>query len=247
MFELLRGIIEYPHSGLIGSLVFLLIALRPKNLYKMWVLSQKIERGDPLPDKITSFPIQATSLDNYLNSKNKVSEFLEWALRGQSCQIELSADEINHLYLQGEQINKYNANIFIPLPIFRCKNKYSYFQIVGNSLLEKSIQYPNTNGIDGIVTATTEYRFKKQNQSIMRNVWSVEFNGKRIDSESNWTDEKFDFLRSNDTLLHGLFTGDFVQAFYDENDNKGKLISSVIEKITSVEIADGHLTIKVEQ
>jgi hypothetical protein len=247
MFELFRGIVEYPHSGLIVSLVFLLIALRPKNLYEMWILSQKIERGDPLPDKITNFPIQVTSLDDYLNSKNKVSEFVEWTLRGQSCQIELSADEINHLYLQGEQVNKYNANIFIPLPFFRCKNKYSYFQIIGNSLLEKSIQYPNTNGIDGIVTATTEYRFKSQNQSILRNVWPVEFNGKKMDLDSSWADDKFDFLRFNDTLLHSLFTGDFIQSSYDENDNKGKLISSVIERITSIEIADGHLTIKVEQ
>jgi hypothetical protein len=245
MFKLLEEIIDYPNTGLILAVLFLVFALRPINMYHVYILYGKINNRDTLPEKINNFPFQQTSLEDYLEAKKKVSDFIEQILRGHSCQLEIGSEEINHLYLQGQEVNKYSLNMFAPSLFFEHENNYSYFEIINNSLIKKTIKYPSTNGINGIETITKEYRFKTQNKSILRNVWTVEFNDKKMNnSTSAWSDDKFDLFRANDTLLIGLFTGDFIQSPYSENNNQIQLISSALERFTSIEISNEHLIIE---
>jgi hypothetical protein len=246
MLEPLQSIANFPNIGLILSVLFLLLSLRPINIYQIYLLCKKISNGDPLPEKINNFPVQQTSLEHYLDVNKKTFDFIEQILRGHSCQLHLSSEEINHLYLQGQQVNKYNLDVFAS-SFLKYKNIHSHFEIRGNSLIKKTIEYPSTNGTDGIETTTKEYRFKTKDKSIKRNVWTVEFNGKRMNNTDNhWSDDRFDVFRANDTLLIGLFTGDFIQSPYEDN-NQLKLISSALERFTSIEISNEYLIIKVEQ
>lgn len=200
----IKLVLEYPHSCLIASIIFLFLSLNPKNLYKAWILHQTLERGDPLPDRIANFPIHQTSVEDYLNSKEKIDLFINQASKGSICQLELSADDINNLYLRGQTLNKYstNNNIYTSPVIFKYTNDYYYFQIVDNRLLHRTIKYIRLLGsVDGIQTETRETRFITYNESIMTKHKVIEFNGKRMDSDSDWSDDKFFSLRSNDDFL----------------------------------------------
>ena len=244
----IKSVFEYPHLGIIVSMMFLFLCFDPKNLYAMWSLQQKLDRGELLPDRLASFPIHPTSTEEYLNSKQKIDLFVSQTLRENSCELNVSADDINNIYLHGESIHKYRMNSLASFPnIFKCKADYYYYQIVNNRLLQRRIQYLVYNGVDGISTTTRETRFINHNKLVMENHKVIEWNGRKMDSDAEWSDDKFYPLRLNDLFLSRLFAGDFMLSFCDEDESQRKLMSSVIKKITSVEIADGYLIIKVEQ
>jgi hypothetical protein len=255
MFEMLefnhfvKSVSEHPNLYLIAFMLFLFICLNSRNLFKMWILYQKLDRGESLPDRLANFPTHPTSIQDYLNSKEKINLFISQSLKSHSCQLTLSADDINNLYLQGQSINKYRANnIAMSFSnIFKYMNEYFYFQIIDNRLLEKRIRYLDISGIDGIATETNQTTFINQDKLVMKNYKNIEWNGKERNFDKDCSDDKFYILRPNYDFFCRLLTDDFTLSSYDGNDNQRKLTLSVTEKITSIEIADGHLTIKVEQ
>jgi hypothetical protein len=244
----IEKIIEYPHFYLILSLLFLFLSFNPINLYAAWRLYQRLERGESLPDRLELFPVQETSIDDYLNSWEKVECFKREVLRGNSCEITLNSSDINHIYLKGNPINKYNINDlypFVPL-MSKYHNEFLYFHISSNAVLSKRVEYFTMSSFgmpDGIVTETREDRFKNIDNGVGYHGCVVEWNGKKMDSDRDWTEDKFTASLRCCNTLKAILTGDFNPPV-DRDINQEALISSIIGEITQIDISDGLLTIK---
>jgi hypothetical protein len=228
-------------------LLFLLLSLNPLNLYGFWRLSKKLDKGEILPDRLENFPVLPTSHDEYTQAWGKVEVFLEEALKGVSCQLLLSQDEINHIHLKGNSINKYRANEFYgpDLMTFKYGNKYSFFLLMRNSLIRKDIEYctiPCIGKPEGIKTETTEIKFSTQNGELKQNFKRVEYNGKNINNES-W--ETLSSL-STSTFLKFILTGDL--EFYSCDDKLYKsVILRIISRMTLIHISEGFILIQVSE
>lgn len=247
-----RNMLEYPHFYLILSMAFFIIASDPRSFYKMWQLFNALEKHEPLPREIADFPVHLTSIEDYMTSQEKVNLFISQSCGREPCELVLSEDDINNLYLHGETIDKYRAKYSAdPLStIYRYSNDYLYFQITGGSIFEKRINYLTLAGCNGIRTETRETRFiEKDSLSITRTV-EIEQSGRKLDRDSDWTSEQFRPVCPNDFLLHALFTNDFEQNSYNENESRThqrNFAKSIIKKITSLAIVDECLIIKIDR
>jgi hypothetical protein len=247
MLDIWLKIIEFPHAALIGSFLLLFLSFNPINLYAMWRLHQRLERGESLPDRLENFPILPTSVEDYVNSWEKVENFKREVLKGNSSQLVLSSDDINHIYLKGIPINKYSVNNLYGLVpvVFKYSNTFLYFQVADDAILKKKVEYCNGSSIgmpDGVITETTETRYKNTDNGVLKHAFVVEWNGKKMDSQKDWTDDKFTASIRGSTLLTAILTGDFNPPL-DGDINQRKLIASIIRKITQINISDGFLII----
>ncbi len=240
---------EYPHLGLIASLLFLILSFNPVNLYAMWRLYQRLEQGESLPERLENFPVQATSMQDYLNSWEKVESFNREVLRGNSYKLTLNSSDINHIYLKGNSINKYSVNnLYELVPLMpKYHNKFLYYHVVNNAVLKKEIEYFTMSSIgmpDGIVTQNWGIRFKNTEDGVLQNGCVVEWNGKKMDSERDWTDNKFTSSVRGSTLLTSILTGDFGSQI-DKDINQQSMIALIISKITKISISECVLIIEV--
>jgi hypothetical protein len=231
---------NYPHSGIVIALIFLLIALNPKTLYDMWRLRQTLDRGETLPDRLANFPVHPTSLEKYLNVKEKIDDFKNNSLRKNSGCLSLNSDEINDIYLQGLSINKYRIDFSDPF--IKYNNNYLFFEVQENYIIQKRIKYIDIVGTGGIITETNRISFKTLDGSVLTKGEFVEWNGKIMTS-----DEDKDFYSiSGNSFLVSLLRCDFTPTSYRQLDsNEHQLILTIIDKITSIEISNGCLNIKV--
>jgi hypothetical protein len=243
MIQNIMTIFEYPHFYLIVSLLFLFISSNPISFYRMWELYQLLDSNGLLPEKIASFPVHSTSMREYLTSQEKINSFISQACDERSCELILSTDDINNIYLRGKSLNKYKMNSAVdPISIiFKYYNKYFYFQIVNNSLFERRIEYITLSGSNGISTETRETRFV--NNKICSNL--IEQNDKSFIHENDWNDDFFYPVTLDNDLLYKLLTNDFETSSYDMNESKKVFVSSITSKIISIEIIDGCLVIKI--
>ncbi len=242
MYDIIQDIFHlfnYPHSGIIIALMFLLIALNPKTLYDMWRLRQTLDRGETLPDRLANFPVHPTSLEKYINVKEKIDDFKNNVLRQHSGYLSLNSDEINDVYLQGFSINKYRINFSDPF--IKYNNNYLFFEIQGKYVIQKRIEYIDNVGIGGISTETNRISFSTSNDSVLTKREFIEWNNKVMTSDE---DEDF-YSISGDSFLVSLLRYDFTPPSYRQRDsNEHQLILTIIDKITNIEISNGCLSIE---
>jgi hypothetical protein len=236
--------IHSQNSILSVLLLFLLLSLNPLNLYGFWCLSQKLDEREALPNRLESFPILPTSRDNYLKAWKKVEVFKEEVLKGNSCQLLLSQDEINHIHLKGNSINKYQINEFYrvdPL-VFKYSSKYSFFLLMETSLVRKDIEYCTISCIgkpEGIKTETTEIKFSTRDGEVKQSFKRIEYNGRNISNES-W--ETLSSL-STSRFLEFILTGDL--EFYNcDNKSHKSVILKIISRIRLIQIFEGFILIQ---
>jgi hypothetical protein len=243
MIQNIMTIFEYPHFYLIASLLFLFISSNPMSFYRMWKLYQSLDSGSLLPERIANFPVHSTSMEEYLISQEKINLFISKACRKESCELILNTDDINNLYLRGKSLDKYNMNNIVdPISIiFKYYSKYFYFQIVGNSLFEKEIEYITLAGSNGISTETRETRFI--NNRICSNL--TEQNDISFIHKNSWDDKDSHAVNLYDSLLYKLLANDFETSYYNITESKKDFVLSITSKITSIEIVDESLVIKI--
>lgn len=242
MNQNIMAILEYPHFYLIVSLLVLFISSNPISFYRMWQLYRALDSHDSLPERLANFPVCLTSIEKYLISQEKINSFVFQVFSEESCELILSADDMNNIYLRGKPLNKYNMNnVTDPLSIiFKYVNKYFYFQIENGSLFEKRIEYITLRGFDGIFTESRETRFV--NNMICSNL--IEQDSHQVADRNSWNDENFYPISLRNILLYRLFTNDFEMSSYDTNENQKSFILSIVNKIVSIEIIDEYLVIK---
>jgi hypothetical protein len=244
LFEFPRSII-YP-----AVFILLLIAFNPKYTYDAWRLYQALERGGELSPRLADFPIHPTSIEKYLNVKEKIEQFKYKVLRGEGSQIALSSDDLNDLYLQGISINKYHIDwqaISIGISFYKYRNCYTYFEITNNDIMQKKIEYVEWNMPNGIRSSTNEINFQKlDNNTFLFKSQLIEVNGKKA----------FEFVRKSTMkeasikccdLLENIFKCDFDFSMDYLESNEYQLILEIIEKLTNIEISNGCLNIEFEQ
>jgi hypothetical protein len=240
-------IINYPHFWLFASLLFFLLSFNPVNLLATWKLYQHLERGESLPERLDNFPVQQTSMQDYLNVCEKIGNFKQEILRGNSYELVLNSSDINNLYLKGKSINKYNVNNLygiVPLASKYC-NKFLYFQLSNNAILRKRVEYFTMSSIgmpDGIITETLETRFKNKLDGVFKYGCVIEWNDKKMDSGEDWADSKFTSSILGSTLIKAILTGDFDPSV-DTDINQENLITTIISKIRYVEVSNNNLLI----
>jgi hypothetical protein len=236
------------HFHIVIYILIFLMCVNPKKMYEMWKLYQILDRRELLPDRIANFQTHLTSMESYLESKAKIDVFISEVLRGNSCQLKVNSNDLNNLYLQGNNINKYNQNIVSDpfSQLFKYVNRYYFFQITENNILKKRIDYLSLNGLNGIFTEFIETKFITKDSLVLTNSLVVEQNNKEMGSKKDWAVESYQAISSNDFLLYGLFTNDFEMLSYRENEQQRKIVTSIVSEITSIKIVDCYLIIAVK-
>jgi hypothetical protein len=128
------------------AVILALIAWSPKRLYTIWILKKKLDAREALPSRISDFPTHDTSLEKYLDVKRRIDDFRNCVLTGESSQISLSASDLNDVYLQGSNIDKYRVDVFA-LPYMRYDNKFLFFEIIDDRILKKELEYISIDGL----------------------------------------------------------------------------------------------------
>jgi hypothetical protein len=249
MIQNIAKIFEYEHFYLVASLLFLFIVSDPRSFYEMWKLYNALENHEALPERLRDFPVHSTSIEVYVVSQEKVNKFVLQACKGEICSLTLSEHDINNLYLRGESVDKYKINyssdpFFV---IFKYVNELYYFQITNDGILERRVNYISLAGVNGIRTETRETRFINDTDSTMLCHNLIDQQGKKMDRDSDWTEENFFPIRPNNSLLYALLTNDFKCLSYDENESQRNFVASIIKKITCLKIRDGCLVIEISQ
>ena len=85
---------------------------------------------DNIPPIIRDFPDYDTSPSAYLETKNRLENFLSLTLTGQEVELKLSENDINNLYTKGIILNKHE------------QGNYLYYSIKENSILKTKIEWP---------------------------------------------------------------------------------------------------------
>jgi hypothetical protein len=250
LFGDMAYIFDYPRSIIYPAvLILLLTAFSPKDIYDGWKLYRALERGGELPPRLADFPVHPTSVEKYLDVKEKIERFKNEVLRGEPSQIILSSDDLNDLYLQGISINKYYVDwqaISIGVSYFKYNNSYTNFEITDSSVLEKQIRYIDYSRNDGIDSVTDEIEFLKSDNIILVATKMTEINGKKPFKFIQDSSMKEYNLRSSSLLKNILRCNfDFSTSHLDSNERQ--LISSVIDKLTNIEITNGCLIIEFNQ
>lgn len=248
LFGDISYLFEFPRSIIYPALfILLIVAFNPKYTYDAWRLYQALERGGELSPRLANFPIHPTSIEKYLNVKEKIEQFKYKVLRGEESQIALSSDDLNDLYLQGNSINKYHIDwqaISIGIPFYKYRNFYMYFEIINNNIIHKQIEYIEWTMPNGIKSSTNEINFQKlDNNTFLFKSQLTEINGKQA----------FEFVRRSTmkeasikycSLLENVFKCNFNFSIDYLEGNEYKLILEVIEKLTNVEVTNGNLIIE---
>jgi hypothetical protein len=253
--------IHFPETSkldwiLLGSSTFLAWIATGPSFISTLMLIRKIQKKELLPEKITDFPLQKTSEENYKSSKQKIASFMQRITVKEEAELVLSQAELNHLYLRGRNIDQYAA-YFTGLQIF--SNEYFHFEIRDGYIWLRSISYPDYGGWDGTTTETKRINFINLEGVHLEEILIAELNGR--DMTIPWLPKYRDYLvfdlppyqRSN--LLDESYIllcllgavpapNSRLDDFRDDVEYQNAL--KVIKKITQIKVTDQALVIKAE-
>lgn len=242
-------IFDYPRSIIYPAvLILLLTAFSPKDIYDGFKLYRALERGDKLPPRLANFLVHPTSVEKYLDVKEKIEKFKYQVLRGESSQIILSSNDLNDLYLQGIPINKYSIDwrsISIGIPFFKYNNSFTIFEIT-SVISQREIKYINYARSDGIESCTDEIEFSMSDNQILVKSKMTEINGKEPMKfvQDIITSEPYE-IRSSSFLENVLKCNfDFSINYLESNEHQ--LILSVMDKLTNVAVLNECLIIEAK-
>jgi hypothetical protein len=242
MSNFISDIAVQPVTTLLACLFLLFLSFNPINLYGFWLLIQKLDRREALPDRLEDFPIHPTSIDEYLSAWEKVEFFKQQTLKGYGCELSLSSHDINHIYLKGVPIDKYmiNSSYKIDPFTFKYSNIYFHFSLSDDSLIERRLEYCNIACLgmpDGIITETFKVRFKMLNGKIHEDNMRIEWNGREENSNKKWSEDKFISYAETSSILGLILTGD-PYFFVGEDRICKRMVSDIIRRIETVQLSD---------
>ncbi|NET89919.1 MAG: hypothetical protein F6K45_17795 [Kamptonema sp. SIO1D9] len=88
-------------------------------------------RQGKIPEALRNFPVHQTHPDSYLETKSKLSHFLDLlAADNKNIELQLNENDLNNLYTKGIQINKYQPG------------RYFYYSIQEKYIRELMFEYP---------------------------------------------------------------------------------------------------------
>jgi hypothetical protein len=247
LFGDMAYLLDFPRSIIYPAVLMLLLtAFSPKYIYAGWKLYRALERGGELPQRLSEFPAHPTSIEKYLDVKERIEQFKRQVLKGESSQIILSSGDLNDLYLQGTPINKYYVSwqaVSVGVSYFKYNNSYTSFEITDTSVLQKQIRYIDYAMNDGISSSTDEIEFSKSADMISIRSRMTEINGKKPFKFVQDSSVKEYSIRSS-SLLENILRCNFEFSISYLESNEHQLILSVIDKLTQVEVANGYLRIE---
>jgi hypothetical protein len=247
LFGDMAYLLDFPRSIIYPAVfILLLTAFSPVYIYAGWKLYRALERGGELPPRLAEFPVHPTSIEKYLDVKERIEQFKRQVLKGESSQIILDSDDLNDLYLQGTSINKYYVSwqaLSIGASYLKYDNSYTSFEITSSSILQKQIRYIDYTINDGISSSTDEIEFSKSDGMISVRSTMTEINGKKPFKFVQGSSIKEYNIRSN-SLLENILRCDFEFSISHLESNEHQLILSAIDKLTRVEVSNGYLSIE---
>lgn len=162
------------------GIVIAYLAFNARNILSNYLLRQALEKGLPLPPRLSSFPVHNTSTAAYIASFTKVETFMNQVIELGNAELWLNSDDINNIHLKGVSVNKYRINpqsLFYPLVIPKYANDLFYFELQEHTLVRRRIRYPVLEGKDGISSETLEIMFEKVDSEFRVKRRCIEFNG----------------------------------------------------------------------
>lgn len=249
LFGDMSYLFDFPRSIIYPAVAILfLIAFNPKDMYDAWKLFRALEINGELPPRLAEFPVHITSREKYLNIKEKIEEFKSQVIRGEASRIFLTSENLNDLYLQGKSIDKYHTNwqtASIGTSFYKYNNCFVYFEIsTNNCILRKYISYIDSTMPGGIRSNTDKILFFiSDNNEIRFRQDLIEINGKHPLKFVRDNVRKEYSIKACD-LLENIFrcNFDFSMAYLESNDYR--ILLSIIDKITNIEISNNSLMIE---
>jgi hypothetical protein len=250
LFGDISYLFEFPRSIIYPAVsILLLIAFNPKDVYDAWRLHQVLERGGELPPRLAEFPVHPTSVEKYLDVKEQIERFKRQVLAGESSRLCLSSDNLNDLYLQGVSIDKYHSEWQGTSAGFfsdKYNNSFMHFEIVDNNVIHREIGYIDYTLPSGIKSMTRKIDF-----SILDDSNEIKFSSRYLEVNGGQLFKLFEsktkeyFPVESCYLLENIFKCEFgFSRLGYLNSNEYRLILLVIEKLTNVDVINGHLIIE---
>ncbi|MBZ8180919.1 hypothetical protein [Oscillatoria salina] len=176
-------------------------------------------RQGKIPEALRNFPVHQTHPDSYLETKSKLSHFLDLlAADNKNIELQLNENDLNNLYTKGIQINKYQPG------------RYFYYTLQEKSICELMFEYPVILSLQSYITRKRIIYFEglKQYDKVM--------------------DEKFASLPlSKSSLILFIFGASKCPAFLSYDFDKTieyQQAMILIDKLKSIEINDYSLILK---
>jgi hypothetical protein len=250
LFGDMSYLFDFPRSIIYPAVAILfLIAFNPKDMYDAWRLFRALEIDGELPARLAEFPVHLTSIEKYLDVREKIEEFKSQVIRGEASRLFLTSDDLNDLYLQGSSINKYHTDwqgVSVGTSSYKYNNSFVYFEISNdNTILRKYMNYIDFTMPGGIRSYTDRIDFfTSDNNEIRFREYLIEINGKDPLKFVRDKPRKESTIKACD-LLENIFKCSFDFSIAYLNSNEYRIFLSIIDKITSVEISNNSLTIEV--
>ena len=182
-----------------------------------------------IPPIIKDFPDYDTSPSAYLETKNRLENFLSLALTEQKVELTLSENDINNLYTKGINLNKHEPG------------KYLYYSIQENSILETKIEWP----------------FFLDSKPCHRRKKIIEFSSKQGELlENSRVIERYNQPVNDSLISKSLDSSPFILFILGVSDKPSylpfkytqtveyKRAITLLEKIKTIEIKNSYLVIK---
>jgi hypothetical protein len=254
--------LEFLYTDPLALVIVIVLALNAGNIFSNYVLRNALEKGLPLPKRLSDFPVHSTSTGAYIASFHKVETFMQQVLESISAELWLNSDDINNIYLKGITIDKYRVSPksdYVPFFIPKFENDFFYFELQEHTMMYKRIRYPTLEGEDGISSETMDVQFEKVDQKYRMKLNCIELHGKDV-AECFRSNPIYQFLAytelmSPDNMGARLGLTNFLFHIMGVTQSpkddprwcSDSLIhqraSMVIEKIQSIEIIDKFLII----
>lgn len=233
-------------------IILICIALSTKKIYYCIILSKILKDRRKLTGRLDNLPVHPTSSEDYFNSRQKVDQFIKQTLNDEKAELILSSSDLNNLYLKGIPVNKYCVVQTVPILLNFRINRYLYFEIEDEGILETTISYPSFYGKEGVFTRTDMFRFYKESSQLMIERKTIETNDRDLkkfyDGNYNFIFYTVDFPLIKSNLLFFIFDAipspDRNIMFSIKNDASYKNIISLIEKIDDIHICENCMVIR---
>ena len=181
------------------------------------------------PKSIAKFPTFQTSRNSYIKTTEKVNHFINSITKNNDAELELTAQEINHLHAKG-----ISTDIYLP-------GKYLYYEIEDSCIIQHLIEWP--------IFSIRPYNQINKKICFLMNEDNIKFSSKYIEiyskpeeSESYINDISFSPLII--FILQGSSDPSRIPFDFDADSEEYKKTMKLVDKIKYLNIVDNKLAFK---
>jgi len=186
-----------------------------------------IKKGK-IPKILQQFPTHTSSQEEYTRIKSKIEKFSSCCLDDKQSILQLNQSEINTVYTQGIDLNKYKPG------------KYFYFEIQRDKIIEHIIEWP------ALGPAFTLCYFEKKEIWYSSQGKVIEHQNYLESQESSLSKEEIRLPIQYSALIVFIFGGSISPDDFADFSNtvQNQKAEKILERLKKVEVKDGILIIE---